>query len=141
MSTRFLTNAVVALLGGFVVVMSLALSSAVGVGWIAFGIAIGVLSIAALSQIDSRRGWFQQVLDLLLAADAGTLIAVSLVFGGTTVIWLAFALSLGFVGVAYTGLVVHEIATWRAAHDLNRLRGLEGDKDTVGARLTHQRAA
>ena len=56
-----------------------------------------------------------------MAAVAVVLIVFSLVFSGATVIWLAFALALGFVGVAVAGMTLHEIANWRSAHELGQL--------------------
>lgn len=127
MSTRFLSNAVIALLGGLVVVLSMGLSSATVIGWVAFGIAIGVAAISVLSQLDTHRGMTQRLLDAGEVAVAGTLIAVSVVFAGTTLIWLAFALGLGFVGVAFAGLTLHEVESWRAIHELRQLHWLVPD--------------
>lgn len=122
MSTRFMSNALIALLGGLVVVLSMGLSSTTAVGWSAFGIAIGVLAIAALAQLDSRRGLVQRLLDVATIAVAGTLVGTSVMFTGTTLMWLVFALALGSVGVAFAGLAVHEIDSWRAIRELEGLR-------------------
>jgi hypothetical protein len=124
MSTRYLSNAVIALLGGAVVVLSMGLSSTTAIGWVAFGIAIAVVGISLLAQLDVHRGMTQRLLDGAAVAAGGTLIAVSVVFGGTTVIWLAFALALGLVGVAFAGLTLHEVESWRAAHELGQLHWL-----------------
>lgn len=124
MSTRYISNAVVALLGGLVVVLTFALSSSVGVGWVAFAVAIAVVGISVLSQLDRRRGLAQRMLDGTLVLVGGTLIATSIVFGGTTMVWLAFALALGLVGLAFGGMTLHEIESWRAAHWLDELHWL-----------------
>ena len=39
-------------------------------------------------------------------------------------VWLVFAFGLAFVGIALTGLTLHEIETWRDAHDLGQLHWL-----------------
>lgn len=124
MSTRYLSNAVIALLAGVVVVLSMGLSSATAIGWVAFGVAIAVIGISLLVQLDTHRGVVQRVLDAGAVAAGGTLLAASVVFGGTTVIWLAFGLALGLVGVAFGGMTVHEIETWRTMHRLGRLHWL-----------------
>lgn len=124
MTTRFASNAMIALLGGLVVVLSMGLASTFALGWVAFGIAIGIVAISLLVQLDVHRGMAQRLLDVALLAVGGTLIAVSVIFTGTTLTWLVFALALGFVGVGFTGLTLHEIETWRYGHRLGELRWL-----------------
>lgn len=121
MSTRYASNAVSALLGGVVVVLSMALSSATAVGWIAFGIGIGIVAISLLAQLDTHRGAVQRLMDVVLVAVGGTLIGAGVFFTGTTLTWLAFALALGIVGTAFAGLTVHEVESWRAMHQLGQL--------------------
>lgn len=67
MSTRYLTNAAIALLGGFVVVASQAFSPAV-IAWLGFAVAIAVLLIVAVAQFDSTRGAVSRALDGVLGA-------------------------------------------------------------------------
>lgn len=124
MSTKFVTNAAIALLGGVVVVLSMGLASTTAVGWSAFGIAIGVVAVSVLAQLDGHRGMAQRALDGAFVAVAGTLIATSIVFTGTVLTWLSFALALGIVAVAFTGLTLHEAESWRSAHGLGQLHGL-----------------
>lgn len=124
MSMKFVNNAVVMLLGGLVVVLSVGLQSPVAVRWSAFAIAIGIVGIAALGELDRRLGLVQHVLNLSVVATAGTLIAVTDYFGGTTLTWLAFALALGTVGIALVSLSLHEVETWRASHHLGGLHWL-----------------
>lgn len=130
MSTRYMTNAVIALVSGFLVVISRALYSSTAVSWVAFGVAIGVVAISAVAQLDRRRGLAQRLVDAAVGMTAGTLIAVSIVFGGATVAWLVFALALGLVGAAFAGMTLHEVANWRELHDLGRLRWLEPETVT-----------
>jgi hypothetical protein len=123
MSTRFMTNALIALMGGFVVVISVAFRPAV-TAWLAFAMGIAVLLILALAQSDRSRGIVQRLLDASGAALAVITIIFSLVFHGATVRWLSFAEALAFVGLAYGGLVINEVAEWRAEHGLAPLHGL-----------------
>lgn len=124
MSTRYLSNAGIALLAGAVVVLSMSLGSATAVGWIAFGVAIGVIGISVFVQLDTQRGVVQRVLDGGLVVVGGTLLAASVAFGGATVMWLVLGLALGLVGIAFAGMTLHEIQTWRAAHQLGELHWL-----------------
>ena len=123
MTSRYFTNVIIALLGGLVVVGSQVFVPAT-VAWLAFGVAIVALGISVLAQLDSQRGLDQRALDGAMAVISAVLVVFSLVFSGATVTWLAFALALGFVGVAVVGLTLHEIETWRSAHNLGQLRGL-----------------
>lgn len=120
MSAKYLTNLSTALLGAFVVVITMALTASVS-AWIAFGVAIGILTIAVFSQLESRRGALQRVLDVGVGLVAVTSIVTSLVYGGAAVTWVLFALALGFVGLAVTGLTLHEIEGWRSQHGLPEL--------------------
>jgi uncharacterized membrane protein HdeD (DUF308 family) len=118
-----------------VVVASQAFASAT-VAWLAFGVAIVALGISVLAQLDSRRGLDQRVLDGAMGVISVVLVVFSLVFAGATVIWLAFALALGFVAVAVAGLSLHEIETWRSANGLGQLRGFGGPPGASHAEAT-----
>lgn len=120
MSTKYFTNLSIALLGAFVVVITMALTASAS-AWIAFGVAIGILAIAVFSQLDSRRGALQRLLDGDVGLVAVATIVTSLVFGGAAVTWILFALALGFVGLAVAGLTLHEIESWRVQHGLPEL--------------------
>lgn len=138
MSTRYITNATTALLGGVVVVLSMGLSSTTAIGWVAFALAIGVVAISVFAQLDRRRGLTQRALDMTMILVAGTLIGVSVFFTGTTVMWLALALGLAVVTVAFAGLTAHEIETWRSSHQLGQLHwlvpGKAGRREEAGPR-------
>ena len=127
MSTRYLTGACIALLGGFVVVASQAFSPAT-TAWLAFAIAIAILVITAVAQLDPGRGVVQRTLDGVIGVLAIWTIIASLAFTGAAVMWLSFAEALGFVALAFAGMTRHEIGTWRAAHGLTSLRGEAGER-------------
>lgn len=124
MSTRYLSNALIALLGGFVVVASLTLATT-SAGWVGFGVAIGVVAVSLLVQLDGKRGMAQRGLDALMLVTGATMIVLSLVLGAATVGWVLFALALGFVALAMTGLTLHEVLGWRAVHGLGELHWLD----------------
>jgi hypothetical protein len=121
--TRYFTNAIIALLAGFVVVATQAFAAPT-VAWLAFGAAVVTLGISALSQLDSGRGLIQRLLDGVMASIATVLIVFSLVFTGNVVTWLAFGLSVGFVAVAFAGMTLHEIETWMSANQAGEVRQL-----------------
>jgi hypothetical protein len=123
MSTRFFTNALITLLAGFVVVASVAFTPAV-TAWLALALGVAVLVISAAAQTDRSRGFVQRIFDGGFGALAVVTIVFSLVFSGTAVRWLSFAEALGFVGLAYSGLAINEVAQWRAEHGLAPLHGL-----------------
>jgi hypothetical protein len=123
MSTRFFTNALITLLAGFVVVASVAFTPAV-TAWLALALGVAVLVISAAAQTDRSRGLVQRILDGGFGLLAVVTIVFSLVFSGAAVQWLSFAEALGFIGLAYSGLAINEVAEWRAEHGLAPLHGL-----------------
>lgn len=144
MSSRYFTNVLIALLGGTLVVLSQSLGSG-PVQWTGFGVGIAVLLISVIAQLDLQRGIAQRGLDAVLAITGATLLVFAAgVFSGSTLVWLVFAFGLGFVGISLAGLTLHEVETWRAAHQLGRLHWLapgdEGRTEAVG-RTTERVAA
>ncbi|HLH64348.1 MAG TPA: hypothetical protein VKV27_01480 [Solirubrobacteraceae bacterium] len=114
MNSRYLTNIALAVMGGFVVVVSQAWSVPVFM-WIMF--AAGVLAILlAGSALLPRRGLAQRVLDGIIAVLGAWTVVASLVFAGSTVTWLGFASGVAFVGLALLGLTLHELRTERVVH-------------------------
>ncbi|HUC13903.1 MAG TPA: hypothetical protein VMS00_05570, partial [Acidimicrobiales bacterium] len=103
------------------------------VAWLAFGVAIAILGISALSQLDPDRGLVQRVLDGVISSIATVLIVFSLVFTGTVVTWLAFGLALGFVAVAVAGMTLHEIETWLSTRQSEEVRHLSTARNPVEA--------
>jgi hypothetical protein len=135
MSSRYFTNIVIAVLAATLVVFTQSLSSS-AVMWTGFGVAIAVLVVSVLAQLDAERGIAQRALDAAMAITAGTLIVFTAgAFSGTTLVWLVFAFALGFVGIALTGLTLHEIEEWRAAHNLGQLHWLAPAEATPTQRV------
>lgn len=132
--SRYFTNVVIALVAGLVVVGTQVFASPTA-AWLSFGIAVAVLAISALAQLDGNRGLVQRALDGIMAAVATVLIVFSLVFTGATVTWLAFGLALGFIGVAVAGLTVHEIETWASAGDAGQVRHLSSARQSAEAEI------
>jgi hypothetical protein len=131
MSTHYITCAPIAILGGFVVVASQSFSSTV-LGWVAFGVAVGIITIAVLAQLDRSRGGVQRILDGTIVAVASLMTGFALASSGATVIRLSFAFSLGIAALAFTGLTLHEVSTWRAEHQLGSLHWLP-NAETAGS--------
>ena len=73
----------------------------------------------------AHRGIAQRGLDAVMAviaADTDCFLRRRIC--GTTLVWLVFGLALGFVGIALAGLTLHEVESWREAHDLGELHWL-----------------
>ncbi len=138
MSSRYFTNIMIILMGGFIVVVSQSFSPGV-LGWVAFGVGVAMLCVTALAQLDRSRGLLQRMLDALALADVGLLIAFSLASSGTATTWLAFAFAIGVVVIGVVGTAIHEVATWRAQHRLGDLRWLHAGSS--GATHPESRAA
>ena len=132
MSSRYITNVIMGLLGGLVVVGSQAFDSTTQ-GWLAVAIAIAIVVMVVVTQLDRARGAAQRAADggaLLLGITA---IVTNVVYGGETTTWLAFAEFLGFVALSVVGLTLHEVETWRAGRGLRPLR-FDEPEQTVEAK-------
>jgi hypothetical protein len=137
MSTNYITGAPLALLGGFLVVVSQAFAPAT-LEWVGTGVAIGVIVVALLAQLDRARGGVQRALDGATVIVAALLIIFALEASGTAIVWLTFAFALGIVALAFTGLSLHEVSNWRAQRHLASLRWL---RKTEAAASEQSRAA
>jgi peptidoglycan/LPS O-acetylase OafA/YrhL len=126
-SPRFLSNVVLVLAGGFLVVASRVFSPDV-VSWLALAIGLGVLALAGVAQLHRSRGIVQRVLDAAAGGLAIFVVVAAMAFTGTTLAWMAFAVAIGFAGLALVGLFAHEVSTERVVHSL--------DLSDVGRRRT-----
>ena len=102
-----------AVAGAVVVVATQAFRPSV-VGWVTFGVALGVLGLLILG----ARGQKQSMLDLGTGALALWSAVASVVYSGTTLTWLSFSEGCAFVALAIVGLVDHELKTERVVHPL-----------------------
>lgn len=140
MSGRFVTNALIALFGGFVVVASQSFAAAT-VGWIGFAFGTAVVVIALIAQLDRGRGVLERSVDASLAALGGLAMAFGLAASGSTVVWTIFGFAVGWVGLSYLGLALHETATWRSRNGLPQLRGLPEEEPESRRDASTRRAA
>ncbi len=117
MSIRYISNLVLAVAAGFLVVATQAFALPV-VQWLVFAIAAGatVLSIATLV---TDKTIVQRVISLIAGVVGGWTIVASLVFGLSAVMWLGFAGALALAGLAIIGLTTHELRTERVVHSLD----------------------
>lgn len=118
MRSRYLTNIVLALLAGFLVVASQAFAPAV-LTWLMLGIGVATLAIAVPAGLAlRRRGILQRSLDGIVAVLGAWTIVAGLVFAGATVTWLGFSAAIAIVAMAVIGLSAHELSTERVVHSL-----------------------
>lgn len=117
MSARFITNLGLGLAGAVVVTASMAFGAYV-TGWLMFGVALSVLTLLGLAQLDRGRGLVQRLLDAGTGTLAAWAVVASAVFAGATVTWLTFAEAIGFIAFAVVGLVAHELKTERVVHTI-----------------------
>lgn len=116
MTSRFFTNISLAILAGFLVVASLALPFTPAM-WIMFGVGAVAVLLTAAAFLPGR-GLAQRALDGTIGTLGAWTVVASLVFAGSTVTWLGFASGVALVGLAVTGLILHEISTERVVHSL-----------------------
>jgi hypothetical protein len=117
MSTRYLTNLTLLILGAFVVVVSQAFLASTFM-WLMFGAGIAAIAIAAPGLAVRSRGFTQRGLDSLTSILGAWTIVAAVVFSGATVTWLGFASGLALVALATIGLTLHELKTERVVHSI-----------------------
>jgi len=121
-SNRFISNMLLALAGGLVLVVTQAFAPPV-VAWIAFGVTgVGVLLLMAATALAPGRGNVQRTLDAVAGVLAAWTIVETLVFSGMLMVWLTFGAAAALVAVAAAGLIVHELSTERVVHSLEDVR-------------------
>jgi hypothetical protein len=128
MSTRYITNVVMALAGGLVVVATQSFPAATAAS-LAFAVGIGLVAVLMTVQLDRSRGLAQRAFDGIAIALGCWTILASLVFPAPLVTWLSLAEGLGFVALAFAALTAHELTTERIVHSLE----LSPDGERLGA--------
>lgn len=117
MSTRYLTNIVLALIGGFLLVTSQAFGVATFM-WLMLASGIAMIVVAAPGVTIASRGDVQRGLDSVLSLLGIWTIVASMAFGGAAVTWLGFASGAALLALALVGLTMHELSTERIVHSL-----------------------
>jgi hypothetical protein len=131
MNSRYLTNALLTIVGAFIVVASQVWVPATFM-WLMFS--AGVLAIVFSTAAALKgRGVVQRGLDGVITILGAWTIVASLVFSGSTVTWLGFASGVAFVGLAFIGLTIHELYTERVVHSIE-VRAANGDRELSGLR-------
>jgi hypothetical protein len=116
MNSRYLTNAALAVIGGFTVVASQVWLPATFM-WLMF--AAGILAVVLSAAVAlNGRGVVQRGLDGVTATLGAWTIVASLVFSGSVVTWLGFGSAAAFVALAFIGLTLHELYTERVVHSI-----------------------
>ena len=121
-SNRFISNMLLALAGGLVLVVTQAFAPPV-VAWIAFGVTgVGVLLLMIATALAPGRGNVQRTLDAVAGVLAVWTIVETLVFSGMLMVWLTFGAAAAIVAVGAAGLIAHELSTERVVHSLEDVR-------------------
>jgi hypothetical protein len=133
MSTRYLSNITLALLGGFLIVTSQAFAPATFI-WLMFGAGVATLVLTAPAVAIPARGATQRGLDYLFSLFGAWTIIASLVFAGATVTWLGFASGGALLVLALAGLTAHELSTERVVHSFELQTGApsESERELAG---------
>jgi len=119
MNTRYVTSLLLAVAGAFLVVASQAFTAGT-TAWLAFAIGIGALVLAGVPAAFRERSPLGLALDGVLAVLAAWTIVASLVFAGSTVVWLSFAEGLGIAALAVGGLTLDHVRMLRLVRGEHR---------------------
>jgi len=131
MTSRFLFNLTLAVLGGFLVVATMAWAAPVASA-LTLAIGIGATAVALTMAGFSGRNVHRGIGMAAAVLGAWTIVA-SVVFVPTTVVWLGFASALGLVGLALIGLIAHELYTERVVHELEVVPAAERGREPIAA--------
>ncbi len=115
MRSRYLTNVVFVVLGGFLAIASMAFGVTVFT-WLMFAAGIVALMLAAPFVMVVARGRAQRGLDGAIGLLGVWTIVASMVFGGLAITWLGFASGIALMALALAGLTLHELSTERVVH-------------------------
>lgn len=110
---RYGSYLLTALVAGLIVVVTQAFSPST-TAWITFGGGIFFIASAGLAAI--RTGLVHRLVYLGCGVLGALMVIESLLASGSTVEWLSFAGALGVLGLALTGLTVHELSSERVVH-------------------------
>lgn len=119
---RVVSNVVLGFVAAFLVIASLVFTASVA-GWLMFGVALAVLTLVGLAQLDRRARLAEHLVDAFTGTLAVWAAVASVVFAGATVTWLSFAEATGFVVLALAGAgvatyeLVRRSSARHAAHE------------------------
>jgi hypothetical protein len=131
MRIRYLSNLVLALIAGFLVVATQAFDLP-AVKWLTFAIAIGA-TVISLGTAAIRVPLAQRGLSGVATVIGIWTIVASMVFSLHTVMWLGFASAVALVGLAVVGLTIHELSTERVVHSIQVEHESEGLRERLAA--------
>jgi hypothetical protein len=131
MSTRYLTNLILTLIGGFLVVVSQAFGTDL-FSWVMLGVGIVTIVVAAPGVAVGSRGSMQRGLDYLFSLLGAWTIIASMVFGAVALTWLGFASGIGLVALGVGGLTMHELSTERVVHSLEVHSDTRSEQELAG---------
>lgn len=131
MRIRYLSNLVLALVAGFLVVATQAFALPT-VKWLTFAIAIGA-TVISLGTGAVRIPLAQRLISAVAAVIGVWTIVASLVFSLHTVMWLGFASAVALVGLAVIGLTVHELSTERVVHSIEVEQSSRAPREPLAA--------
>ena len=83
------------------------------------GLELGTLGVIALAQRSRARGSVRSALGAMIGSLAVSSAVASMVFSGSTLMWLSFGDGLGLAALAIGGLFAHELSTERVVHTLS----------------------
>lgn len=111
---RLAVNVALALVATFLIVASLVFSASVA-GWLMFSVALGVLALVGLAQLDRHASVVEHVLDGLTGTLAIWATVASVVFAGDVLTWGSFAYAIGFttLAIASAGVATYELIARR----------------------------
>jgi hypothetical protein len=127
MIQRFISNLALAVAGAIAVVATQAFSDGI-IRWLLFGVSLGALALLGLVQRDLARGRVQHALDAGTGALAVWSAVASVVYSGSTLMWLSLGEAIGFVVLGLAGMLVHELQTERVVRALEAVPADASDR-------------
>jgi hypothetical protein len=134
MSSRYLTNLALALVGGFLIVTSQAFALTT-FSWLMLAVGIVAVVTSAPGIVMRSRGAAQRVLDFAITLLGAWTIIASQVFAGEAVMWLGFASGVALVALSVVGLSAHELSTERVVHSFELRSSTPAESERELARM------
>lgn len=119
MSLRFFNYLAVAVIAGFLVVVTNGSAADGGLSALVFALSIGLVALAILRVVSIGRKPLAAALPALIGVLSVWTLIASIFFSNDTIRTLGFADGLGILALAVGGLILHEISTERVVHELD----------------------